>query len=318
MMKHKKIVTLTLAGALTAAMFTPALAVNNTETILSTPLISQQEEVTVEYTRTIGVVQEVDVRAQNILVKNEQTEIQFNLDEKTWLIDGEKGTAIDLADLKGKEVVVAHSMAMTRSLPPQSYAYAVVTKGEVTPNYAIIEAVEAGKDGAVRLTTSNGGMWVTVAEKADMKPLATKNIVTLEDLKPGAQVILYYDIVALSYPGQAYTDRVVLLKPAEEPIAEEPVAEEKLEMVGIRQAASELGLDVAWDHEGQTVTLSKEGYKATISVGSAKYGYTKLVEKDGKQTEIIADALAEQAPELRDGRTYVPKSMLEALKQQMQ
>ncbi len=313
MMQHKKIVTLALAGALTATMFTPALAVNNTETISSTPLIAQQEEVAVGYTRTIGVVQEVDVQAQNILVKNEQTEIQFNLDEKTWLVDGEKGTAIDLADLKGKEVVVAHSMATTRSLPPQSYAYAVVTKGEVTPNYAIIEAVEAGKDSAVRLTTNNGGMWVTVTEKADIKPLATKDIVTLEDLQPGAQVILYYDIVALSYPGQAYTDRVVLLKPAEEPIAEENV-----EMVGIRQAASELGLDVAWDHEGQTVTLSKEGYKATISVGSAKYGYTKLVEKDGKQTEMIADALAEQAPELRDGRTYVPKSMLEALKQQMQ
>ncbi len=313
MMQHKKIVTLALAGALTATMFTPALAVNNTETISSTPLIAQQEEVAVGYTRTIGVVQEVDVQAQNILVKNEQTEIQFNLDEKTWLVDGEKGTAIDLADLKGKEVVVAHSMATTRSLPPQSYAYAVVTKGEVTPNYAIIEAVEAGKDGAVRLTTNNGGMWVTVTEKVDIKPLATKDIVTLEDLQPGAQVILYYDIVALSYPGQAYTDRVVLLKPAEEPIAEENV-----EMVGIRQAASELGLDVAWDHEGQTVTLSKEGYKATISVGSAKYGYTKLVEKDGKQTEMIADALAEQAPELRDGRTYVPKSMLEALKQQMQ
>ena len=37
----------------------------------------------------------------------------------------------------------------------------------------------------------------------------------------------------MSYPGQAYTDRVVLLKPAEEPIAEENV-----EMVGIRQAAA--------------------------------------------------------------------------------
>lgn len=313
MMQHKKIVTLALAGALTATMFTPALAVDNTEAILRTPLISQQEEVAVEYARTMGVVQEVDVQAQSILVKNEQMEIQFNLDEKTWLVDGEKGTAIDLADLKGKEVIVTHSMAMTRSLPPQSHAYAVVTKGEVTPNYAIIEAVEAGKDGAVRLTTSNGGMWVTVTENADIKPLATKDIVTLEDLKPGAQVILYYDIVALSYPGQAGTDRVVLLKPAGEPIAEEPV-----EMVGIRQVASELGLEVAWNHEGQTVTLSKEGYKATISVGSAKYGYTKLVEKDGKQTEMIADALAEQAPELRDGRTYVPKSMLEALKQQMQ
>ena len=301
MMQHKKIVTLALAGALTATMFTPALAVNNTETISSTPLIAQQEEVAVGYTRTIGVVQEVDVQAQNILVKNEQTEIQFNLDEKTWLVDGEKGTAIDLADLKGKEVVVAHSMASTRSLPPQSYAYAVVTKGEVTPNYAIIEAVEAGKDGAVRLTTNNGGMWVTVTEKADIKPLATKDIVTLEDLQPGAQVILYYDIVALSYPGQAYTDRVVLLKPAEEPIAEENV-----EMVGIRQAASELGLEVAWDHEGQMVTLSKGAFSATIHIGSKSYGINKMLVQ------------LEQAAEIRDGRTYVPQEFADALKEALQ
>lgn len=301
MMQHKKIVTLALAGALTATMFTPALAVNNTETISSTPLIAQQEEVAVGYTRTIGVVQEVDVQAQNILVKNEQTEIQFNLDEKTWLVDGEKGTAIDLADLKGKEVVVAHSMATTRSLPPQSYAYAVVTKGEVTPNYAIIEAVEAGKDGAVRLTTNNGGMWVTVTEKADIKPLATKDIVTLEDLQPGAQVILYYDIVALSYPGQAYTDRVVLLKPAEEPIAEENV-----EMVGIRQAASELGLEVAWDHEGQMVTLSKGAFSATIHIGSKSYGINKMLVQ------------LEQAAEIRDGRTYVPQEFADALKEALQ
>ena len=301
MMQHKKIVTLALAGALTATMFTPALTVNNTETISSTPLIAQQEEVAVGYTRTIGVVQEVDVQAQNILVKNEQTEIQFNLDEKTWLVDGEKGTAIDLADLKGKEVVVAHSMATTRSLPPQSYAYAVVTKGEVTPNYAIIEAVEAGKDGAVRLTTNNGGMWVTVTEKADIKPLATKDIVTLEDLQPGAQVILYYDIVALSYPGQAYTDRVVLLKPAEEPIAEENV-----EMVGIRQAASELGLEVAWDHEGQMVTLSKGAFSATIHIGSKSYGINKMLVQ------------LEQAAEIRDGRTYVPQEFADALKEALQ
>ena len=301
MMQHKKIVTLALAGALTATMFTPALAVNNTETISSTPLIAQQEEVAVEYTRTIGVVQEVDVQAQNILVKNEQTEIQFNLDEKTWLVDGEKGTTIDLADLKGKEVVVAHSMATTRSLPPQSYAYAVVTTGEVTPNYAIVEAVEAGKDGAVRLTTNNGGMWVTVTEKADIKPLATKDIVTLEDLQPGAQVILYYDIVALSYPGQAYTDRVVLLKPAEEPIAEENV-----EMVGIRQAASELGLDVAWDHEGQMVTLSKGAFSATIHIGSKSYGINKMLVQ------------LEQAAEIRDGRTYVPQEFADALKEALQ
>lgn len=298
MMKHKKIVTLALAGALTVTMFTPALAVDNTEAISSTPLISQQEEVAMGYMTTLGVVQEVDVQAQTILVKNDQTEIQFNLDAKTWLVDGEKGTAIDLADLKGKEVVVAHSMAMSRSLPPQSYAYAVITKGTVTPNYAIIEEVEKMENGAVRLTTNNGGMWVTVPENADMKPLATKDIVSVEDLQPGAQVILYYDIVALSYPGQAGTDRVVLLKAAEEPIAEETA-----EMVGIRQAADELGLDIAWEHEGQMVTLSKGAFSATIHIGSKSYGINKMLVQ------------LEQAAEIRDGRTYVPQEFLDALKE---
>ena len=322
-MKHKKLVTLALATALTASMFTPAFAdsnavnaINSNGSDTANPATTIQDKRILDYATTIGTVQEVG--ENSILVKNDQTEIQFNLDESTWLVDGQQGIPVTLQDLQGKEVVVSHSMAMTRSLPPQSYAYAIIVKGDVTPNYAIVEEVADSEIGAVRLTTNNGGMWVTVAKDAEIKPLKTKNIVTVQDLQPGAEVILYYDIVALSYPGQAGTDRVVLLKPAEEPIAEEPVAEEVESMVSLREAAGQLGLQISWKAELQTVVLSKEGYKATISIGSAKYGYTKLVEKDGKQTEMMAEALAAQAPELRDGRTYVPQSMVDALKQQMQ
>lgn len=168
------------------------------------------------FDRTMGTVQEVNTEAKYILVKNEQMqmEIRFNLDEATWLMDGESGTLLTMEELKGKEVIVSHSLAMTRSLPPQSYAYAVITKGTNTPNYAVIEEVANGDNGSVRLTTDSGSMWVTVSKDADIKPFKTKNIVTKEDLQPGAQVVLYYDIVALSYPGQAQTNRVVLLQPA--------------------------------------------------------------------------------------------------------
>lgn len=322
-MKHKKLVTLALATALTASLFTPAFADSSGAAVTSTDCAAAansaaaiQDKRILDYAATIGTVQQVG--ENSILVKNNQTEIQFNIDESTWLVDGQQGIPVALQDLQGKEVVVSHSMAMTRSLPPQSYAYAVIIKGDVMPNYAIVEEVADSQIGAVRLTTNNGGMWVTVAKDAEIKPLKTKNIVTVQDLQPGAEVLLYYDMVALSYPGQAGTDRVVLLKPAEEPIAEEPVAEEVESMVSLREAASQLGLQIDWNAELQTVVLSKEGYKATISIGSAKYGYTKSVEKDGEQTELIADALAAQAPELRDGRTYVPQSMVDALKQQMQ
>lgn len=319
-MKHKKLVTLALATALTASMFTPAFADSNAVNVINSngsdtanPATTIQDKRILDYATTIGTVQEVG--EGSVLVKNDQTEIQFNLDESTWLVDGQQGIPVTLQDLQGKEVVVSHSMAMTRSLPPQSYAYAIIVKGDVTPNYAIVEEVADSEIGAVRLTTNNGGMWVTVAKDAEIKPLKTKNIVTVQDLQPGAEVILYYDIVALSYPGQAGTDRVVLLQPAEE---QEPDLVEGAAMVSLREAAGQLGLQISWNAELQTVVLSKEGYKATISIGSAKYGYTKLVEKDGKQTEMMAEALAAQAPELRDGRTYVPQSMVDALKQQMQ
>ena len=107
----------------------------------------------------------------------------------------------------------------------------------------------------------------------------------------------------------------MLLQPAAEQKQE---AAENAAMVSLREAAKQLGLQVSWNAEIQTVVLSKDGYRATISVGSAKYGYTKLVEKDGDLTEMTVEALAAQAPELRDGRTYVPQSMIDALKQQMQ
>lgn len=315
-MKHKRLVTLALATALTASIFTPAFAEGEAVAVngpnLPVDVVSQAQRV-IDYATTSGTVQEVG--ESSILVKNDQTEIQFNISEDTWLVDGQQGIPVALRDLQDKEVVVSHSMAMTRSLPPQSYAYAIVIKGDVMPNYAIVEDVLDNGNGTVRLTTNNGGMWVTVAKEAEIKPLKTKNIVTMQDLQPGAEVLLYYDMVALSYPGQAGTDRVVLLQPAAEQKQE---AAENAAMVSLREAAKQLGLQVSWNAEIQTVVLSKDGYRATISVGSAKYGYTKLVEKDGDLTEMTVEALAAQAPELRDGRTYVPQSMIDALKQQMQ
>lgn len=297
------------AGTDKVILLQAAPEVMDAPTVASTPV---QQQMLMNAMTTVGTVQEIG--QSSVLVKNDQTEIRFNIGEDTWLVDGQKGIPLDLQDLRGKEVVVSHSMAMTKSLPPQSYAYAIITKGDVTPNFAVVEEVADSENGVVRLTTNNGGMWVTVAEDADIKPLRTKNIVTAQDLQKGAQVLLYYDIVALSYPGQAYTDRVVLLQPADE---QETAVNEDV-MVSLRDAAGQLGLQLTWNGELQTVVLSRDGYQVTISIGSTKYGYSKTVEQDGEPTTIMATAMAAQAPELRDGRTYVPQSLVDALQKQLQ
>ena len=300
-MKNKKIVTLALATALTVSAFTPAFA--NTTPISAAPedaaIVSQEKKI-MAFEKAFGTVTEVNEQENYILVKTEQRDIRFNLDENTWLMDGQTGFPITLAELKDKEVAVSHSLAMTMSLPPQSYAYAVITKGDSMPNFAVIEEVEKTENG-VRLTTDNGGMWVTVSNEAQISPFRTRNIVTIEDLQPGAQVVLYYDIVAASYPGQASTDRVVLMKAAD--AVEAPALDE---MVNLRDAVKGLGLDIQWNAETQTVILQKGAFTATIIIGDVNYGINKMLVRQ------------EQMPEIRDGRTYVPQSFIDAVKEALQ
>ncbi len=303
-MKNKKLVTLALATAFTVSAFTPAFAdpVLISEAPAADTAIVSQEEQAMQFAKAFGTVQEVNEQDMYILVQTEQDEIQFNIDENTWLMDGQNGIPMALAELEGKEVVVSHSMAMTMSLPAQSYAYAVITKGDVMPNFAVIEAVAETEDG-VRLTTENGSMWVTVAENAQVSPFRTRNIVSVQDLQPGAQVVLYYDVVAMSYPGQAATDRVILLQPADaipaEDTVETPAANE---MVHLREAVSGMGLDILWDAASQTVTLQKGAFTATVIIGDENYGINKMLVRD------------EQVPEIHGDRTYVPQSFVEALK----
>ena len=68
MMKHKKIVTLALATALTATLFTPAFA-DSTAGVTSpaVPLAdSTQEEQIMNFDRTMGTVQEVNTEENKI------------------------------------------------------------------------------------------------------------------------------------------------------------------------------------------------------------------------------------------------------------
>ena len=300
-MKSKKLVTLALATALTVSAFTPAFA--NPVLISETPAVNaaivSQEEEAMQFAKAFGTVQEVNAQENYIMVQTAEDTIRFNVDGSTWLMDGQNGIPVALADLEGKEVAVSHSMAMTMSLPAQSYAYAVIVKGAEMPNFAVIEAVTETEDG-IRLTTENGGMWVTVAKDAQVSPFRTRNIVTVQDLQPGAQVVLYYDVVAMSYPGQAYTERVVLLQPAEAAPAEEQNVNE---MVNLREAATAMGMDILWDAEGRVVTLQKGAFTATVVIDDVNYGINKMLVRE------------EQAAEIRDGRTYVPQSFVNAVRE---
>lgn len=71
-----------------------------------------------------GTIQTIS--ENSILVKTNNDLIQFNFDENTKL-SNLNGNAIDAEDLRvGNQIKVYHSLAMTRSLPPQTYAFEIL------------------------------------------------------------------------------------------------------------------------------------------------------------------------------------------------
>ena len=152
---------------------------------------------------------------KSMLVKTEKDEeIQLNLDEKTLVVNNETGVPSAIDEIKaGDKVFVYYSPAMTRSLPPQSACELIlVNVGDKTPaSLHEVGTVNREEYGKSAITTAAGDMIIRVDGKTTMTALKTKNVVTNEELTEGTRFLAWYDVVAMSYPGQAYTAKLVVL-----------------------------------------------------------------------------------------------------------
>lgn len=125
-------------------------------------------------------------------------EIVIHLSEDTWYVDGVTGLPLEAEKIKdGDTLYIWVGPAMTMSLPPQTSAVLVV--GNVpadgkAPQYAEITAPAILPGGAEKNTERKfpiAGGELTVLESAEVKPFHTKNIVKLDDLVPGSQILTW-------------------------------------------------------------------------------------------------------------------------------
>jgi len=144
--------------------------------------------------------------------------LQLNLGGDTVCIDTKTGAAANAGDIKaGDEVYAYYSAAMTRSLPPQSYCYALVVNLDekaAPAHYLTAEEVTKNDDGSVTVLAENGTILVTIGKDTPVSPYLTKNIVKNTDIEVGTRFFAWYDQVALSMPGQAHATQAVLLPDA--------------------------------------------------------------------------------------------------------
>lgn len=357
-MKKKQILAMGLSAVLacssvafaadaTAAETTTPAADNTAATETTTTAVPQVKESF--RTGSMATVSKINMDGEtvsSILVKTtDEQDIQLNLSADTMIVNNETGAAAALSDIKeGDKIYAYYSKAMTRSLPPQSACELIlVGVGENTPaSLHEVGTVSANDQGMTEVLTADGGMIIRMDDKTTYAPYKTKNIVTKADLTEGTRFLAWYDIVAMSYPGQAYTQKVVILPAAatEETATEtqatretEQTAPETTELtivaggktlevkgemkdsvavVPVRAAAEALGCTVSYEQKNgkEYVTVENDTRSMTLEIGTDNYVSTTKIED---AVGMTAPAQYGVAPYIVDGTTYAAADLFKAL-----
>lgn len=138
-------------------------------------------------------------------------------DNTVWVdaVEKVKASQEDLTD--GETIYVYHSPVSTRSLPPQSEAFAVVLNVPQDVAVGVYHEVEevTTTENDTRLLTNNGGLYLVISDETDVKDYETGEVADISAVAEGDHVIAWYDAVAMSYPGQANVSDILVLPAVE-------------------------------------------------------------------------------------------------------
>lgn len=128
------------------------------------------------------------------------------VDRDTYVADGRSGKLrLPMALKVGQQVTAYYSANMTRSLPPQSHAMAIVIGAPAEGTAAYYEVVQAA--------LSADGSYVTLLN-ANNDLIATVDATACNDfakIKRGDKLLVWYDMMTMSLPAQTNAGRVVVL-----------------------------------------------------------------------------------------------------------
>ena len=246
---------------------------------------------------------------------DEKIEIRLNISDETIMIDSDSQLPFSLSDIKkGDEIYTEYSDVMTQSLPPQSTAYLLVKNYKTGGMVNLINADEVSKDedGNLVVTDNKRNIIVRASKDSSVKPYRTKNIDKLDDITAGSTLLMWYDIVALSMPAQAGTNKVVVVSLAGEgqivvdgkvlSDAKAPYYDESTAMVPLRKISEKLGYKVSWNEENESIIVEGNSYVATLVNGDREV----KIEKDARSFEKSRKILNAKETVVKDDTTFVP------------
>ena len=253
---------------------------------------------------TTGVIKTIHDNMVTVVGEGNEKEITLIVSEKTYLFDGTAGATIDLAMLeKGMSVMTYYNPAMTKSIPPQSRAIAIITgNSPQTAKYIKVSKVEYLENG-VRVLNSNFSQFVTIKNEVLPYP---------KQIQEGQKLLVWYSITTLSMPGQATALKAMLISQEKTDIVVHLMAgiiavnnqEIQLDpnipklndtmLLPLASISEALGYKVSWNEEKRVAELHKGNMIISAYIGNKNYGKAR------------ANIELDEAPRIINGRTYVP------------
>lgn len=152
------------------------------------------------------------------LTSEENGDYVMNVTDDTVWVDAVEKVKASQEDLtEGETIYVYHSPVSTRSLPPQSEAFAVVLNDPQDIAAGVYHEVEdIVTNGEIfTITTDNGGLYLNVTSDTQVKDYTTGESAEIGNVDRGDRIIAWYDAVAMSYPGQANVSDILVLPAVE-------------------------------------------------------------------------------------------------------
>ena len=252
--------------------------------------------------------------------------------ENTPIIDNETGFPMALSDVQPGSLVVAYySPDITKTLPPQANAVAIVANvQEKTGPAVFLQANEVEKQGKNVVVHSQDYV-ITIPPQSPVTSYQTKNIITADTITPGSKLFVWFDLVLESYPAQASATKAVAVQiPAADGEGFETDGAMQVEMnkiiangteiscdfiytgsttmLPLRAVSEALGFTIEWNGDTQTAYLDNGEVKTVVTIGEDSY-----YKASSKAIGLTAPFSFGAAPELIGGSTYVPAELFNLL-----
>lgn len=230
---------------------------------------------------TVGEITEIYGNRVKVTGQGAYSEIILNISDSTHLLNGEKGFYITKESLEvGQKVTVYYSSITTRSMPPQSNAFAILV-GDNLENGIYMQVSTVEQKNGIRILNSNQDQFVTFPERATAY---------VGKIKPGTELLTWYKMSTLSFPGQANSSEVLLLNNDAKvkvhlqsgvisvnnrQIKEEYIKENGTIMLPLHSTAKALGYEVSKHPIREAYILQKGDFTSSVNLSAIHPSYVK-------------------------------------------